>query len=80
MTVVDKEISDLVEKNIIEPVTENGEGKFISNIFIRPKKSGKFRVILKLKQLNECVEYCHFKMDTLSAAVGLVSNLFFRFF
>ncbi|XP_061187368.1 uncharacterized protein LOC133195519 [Saccostrea echinata] len=78
MAIIDREINDLLEKNIIEPVTNYEEGEFISNIFMRPKKNGKFRVILNLKQLNDCVEYHHFKMETLSAAVGLVSkNCFF---
>lgn len=50
------------------------EDEFISNIFIRPKKNGKQRVILNLKRLNNCVEYHHFKMDTLKTAISLISK------
>lgn len=50
------------------------EDEFISNIFIRPKKNGKQRVILNLKRLNNCLEYHHFKMDTLKTAISLISK------
>lgn len=48
------------------------EDDFMSNIFIRPKKNRKQRVILNLKRLNNCVEYHHFKMETLKAAISLI--------
>ena len=40
--------------------------------FLRKKKSGSYRMILNLKRLNECIEYKHFKMESLSLAVQLM--------
>jgi hypothetical protein len=48
--------------------------KFLSTIFVRPKKNGEFRVILNLKKLNKFIPYQHFKMDTFESAVYLVSK------
>ena len=39
--------------------------KYISTIFVYPKKDVGHRLILNLKSVNEHVEYHHFKMDTL---------------
>nr|XP_034336017.1 uncharacterized protein LOC109617665 isoform X1 [Crassostrea gigas] len=75
---IDNEISDLFKKGIIEHATSDNDDEYISNIFLRPKKNGKFRVILNLKHLNNFIEYHHFKMETFTAALGLVSeNCFF---
>ena len=46
--------------------------EFISNIFLRKKKDGTYRLILNLKQLNEFIVYHHFKMDSLQAATELM--------
>lgn len=51
----------------------HSNGEYISNIFIRPKKDGSFRLILNLKQLNESVEYHHFKMENLKNAITLMT-------
>lgn len=50
------------------------EDQFLSSIFVRPKKSGEYRVILNLKKLNEYVVYHHFKMDTFESAVNLIKK------
>jgi hypothetical protein len=48
---------------VIEKVLDSGtRDEFISNIFIRPKKNGTYRMILNLKLLNCNVEYHHFKI------------------
>ena len=39
------------ENGVIEQA-EHSEGEFISQIFIRPKKNGKYRIILNLKEHN----------------------------
>ena len=72
--VIDEEIKESLSKGIIELVTQHTDDEYISNIFVRPKKNGKYRVILNLKHLNNFVEYHHFKMETLSAAISLVSK------
>ena len=75
--IVDKEINELLVKGIIEIVTEQNDDEYIPFVFIRPKKNGKYRVILNLKHLNKFVEYHHFKMETLEAAINLVSLNFY---
>ena len=54
--------------------TTHCEEEFISTISIRPKKDGTYRLILKLKNLNDHVEYHHFKMDTLQSAIWLMKQ------
>ena len=71
--IIDEQIKKLIEyKAIIE--VDKAEEQFISTIFIRPKKNGENRVIFNLKDLNEHIEYHHFKMDTLESAVNLLSK------
>lgn len=41
-------------------------------MFLRPKKDGNYRLILNLKQLNENIEYAHFKMEILCTALRLI--------
>ena len=48
--------------------TTHCEEEFIS------KKDGTYRLILKLKNLNDHVEYHHFKMDTLQSAIRLMKQ------
>ncbi len=69
--VVRTELQKLLNKGVIMP-SAHEEGEIISPIFVRPKKDGTYRLILNLKQLNQYIEYHHFKMDTLGAAVGVV--------
>ena len=45
-----------------------------SNIFLREKKGGTHRVILKLKSLNNNVKSLHFKMETLKSAINLLGR------
>ena len=71
--VVDKEINNLLQKQVIEPVSSE-PGEYISSIFLHPKKDGTFRVILNLKSLNQFVEYHHFKMDTIYTAIQLMKQ------
>ena len=50
------EIDKLVSKGVITEVN-HVQGEFVSNIFLREKKDGGFRMILNLKPLNKLVEY-----------------------
>lgn len=70
--IIDTEISDLLSKGVItESVHERDE--FISTIFLRLKKDGTHRMILNLKSLNQYATYYHFKMDTIHAAVEMMT-------
>ena len=40
-------------------IVEEEEGQWISNIFLRPKPNGKFRMILDLSELNKMIHYNH---------------------
>ena len=68
---VNEDITRLHNIAVIEQ-TLHEEGDFISNIFTRRKKYGRFRMILDLSYLNEHIQYHHFKMDTLETAIQLL--------
>lgn len=70
---VEKEVSDLKEKNIIVPCTHE-VGEFISPVFTVPKKDGKIRLILNLKKLNSYIENLHFKMESIHSILRLVTK------
>jgi hypothetical protein len=55
-------------------VVEAEKGKYLSPIFMRPKKNGEYRLILNLKKLNKSVEYHHFKMDTFENAIKIITK------
>ena len=69
---VNLEIEKLENKGVIEQC-DHEDGEFISNIFTRPKKDGGLRRIQNLRQLNEGLEYHHFKMDTFMSAIHMVT-------
>ena len=71
MEVINSEIAKLLNKRVIVEC-EDCPGQFISNIFVREKKDGNFRMILNLSVLNESVEYKKFKMETLQSIVKLL--------
>ena len=67
---IDIEIENFLRKGIVELVDSTDDNEFISNIFIRPKKDGRVRIILNLKHFNEeFMDRQHFKMETLKTAV-----------
>ena len=70
--IIGEQIACFLERGIIEKATHSN-GEYISNIFLRPKKDGSYRLILNLKQLNESVEYHHFKMENLRNAITLMT-------
>ena len=71
--IIDDLLRKFLDKNIIEP-TEHLEGEVLSNIFIRPKPDGSYRLILNLSKLNEHLEYKHFKMETLKSALESIKQ------
>ena len=72
VVIIDKQIEKFLQTGVIETTT-HCEGEYISNIFIRPKKDGSYRLILNLKNLNQFVQYHHFKMENLKSAITLMS-------
>ena len=56
------EVNKLLKKAIVIN-TAREEGEFIPPIFLRWETDGTNRVILNLKNLNQTLEYNHFKMD-----------------
>lgn len=70
--ILDAEVEKLYNKKVIEKVDNCSEG-FFSTIFTRPKKDGSYRLILNLKNLNQCVDTWHFKMETVKTATSLIT-------
>ena len=70
---IDLEVQKLLQKGVISK-TPHEPGEFISQIFIRPKKDGTYRLILNLKKLNQFVKYHHFKMETIHTATELMKQ------
>ena len=70
--VIDKEIDQLSQKGVISKCPPQAH-QFVSPVFVRPKKDGTHRMILNLKKLNEDITYHHFKMETLQAALKVVT-------
>ena len=68
-----KEVTKLLDKKVIEKVTE-GEDQVVSNIFGRQKKDGSIRIILNLKQFNKQFEKIHFKMESLNDAINMMTE------
>ena len=71
-----KKIAKLRSKEVLQ-LANHVPDSFISNVFIRPKKDGTFRMILNLKPRNEFVDYHHFKMDTFRTALKLIRPVCF---
>ena len=71
MEILDGEVLKLLQKGVIRHALHT-KGEFLSNIFLRPKPNGDFRLILDLTKFNEFVEYQHFKMFSLATARDLL--------
>ena len=70
--IIHSEIEKLKGKKVISPCSPLAD-QFLSPVFTRPKKDGSHRMILNLKNLNQDIEYHHFKMDTLLVALTLIT-------
>ena len=68
---IDQELVGLLDKGVLEICTPTSN-QVVSNIFLRPKKDGSFRLILDLTWVNEHVEYAHFKMCSLNTALEMM--------
>ena len=75
--IVQEEVEKLLGKQVIKVVNDM-HGQIVSNVFLRGKKDGSWRMILNLKDFNKHVENIHFKMETLANAINLMKkNCFF---
>lgn len=70
--IIQLEIQKLEKKGVIVQ-TLHIEEEFLSNVFLRPKPNGDFRMILDLTKLNDFVEYQHFKMFSFSTARDFIT-------
>jgi hypothetical protein len=70
--VCDEEVSNLLRKKAIS-LASNTPG-FFSRIFAIPKKSGGYRPIINLKNLNQHIHYSHFKMEGLDIIKNLLKK------
>ena len=60
---IDKELGELIQKQAIHLVSEHDYNRgFVSNLFVIPKKGGRQRPVFNLRQLNQFIQYKHFKM------------------
>ena len=59
---LDREIAELITKEAVEEV-DFCLARFVSPMFIVPKKGGKWRLVLNLKSLNQYVSKAHFKLE-----------------
>ena len=71
--VLDGEIDKLLHKGVIE-VAVHDDSEYISNVFLRPKHNGEDRLILDLSNLNQSVEYNHFKLFSLRTALEMMTR------
>ena len=69
---MEQEIEKLLIKGVIIE-SEEEQGQFVSNVFLRPKKDGGFRMILNLKPLNKYINFHHFKMDSVHTCAALMT-------
>lgn len=70
---IDGEIESLKSRSIVEEV-EDLSSHYVSNIFLRPKPNGTFRMMIDLSLLNNDIEKRHFKMQHLQVAIDLLSR------
>jgi len=63
--IVEKTHREFIEKGVVEPVPLGDLGGHYSLLFPVPKKGGKWRGVLDLRQLNDQLAKEHFKMEGL---------------
>jgi hypothetical protein len=61
--ICDSEVKALLDKGAIREVSVNVTDGFISSMFAIHKKTGGWRPIINLKNLNSFIRYKHFKME-----------------
>lgn len=72
--ILSEEIRSLEDRGIVSKITQNHQGLYLSNVFLRPKPNGKHRMILDLSKLNDSMDKKKFKMAHLDTAIALMSE------
>ena len=72
-TILNGEVKKLLAKGVIA-TTIAEPNDYFSHLFLRPKKDGNFRTILNLKGLNKDCQTNHFKMESISNVISLISK------
>ena len=70
---IQESIVSLLKKGAIETCSFM-KSQFISKIFLVPKSSGGFRLVLNLKSLNEFVLTEHFKLEDHKTVIRIISK------
>ena len=68
------EIASLLKKRAIERVSDQPR-LCLSPVFLVPKRSGKSRMILNLKDINQFIQPVHFRMETLAAILPMLKRV-----
>ena len=70
---VSSEVNEMLKKGAIKEI-DNENCKFLSNIFLVPKKNGQLRPVINLKFLNKFVVYEKFKQETIKTVLDLIQE------
>ena len=71
--IIQEEIDTLLEKEAIEPIPHN-QAKFVSNFFLVKTKSGGFKPVINLRNLNQFIHTEHFTMETITNLRTMLSK------
>ena len=71
---MDAKIEELLLDGSIRQVPHPDPTGWVSNVFLVPKKDGRYRMILNLKSLNRMIKYRKFKMDHIQQVLDLVTQ------
>lgn len=71
--IAQKMITELLNKGAISKC-EYSKNQFVSDIFLRAKSNGGYRLIINLKNLNKFVYHEHFKLEDWRTASRLISK------
>ena len=70
-SLINDEIKEMLNKKAIE-VVEPVHNQFVGQIFLRGKKDGGHRPVFNMKELNQFLEYQHFKMETMKDLLNML--------
>lgn len=71
-TLLQEHVQELLTKQAVELVTDPQSLGYYSHMFLVPKKNGKLRPIINLKQLNTYLEIPTFQMETAGSVAAAV--------